>query len=170
MSPRCSQNLTIVWLVMAVSCMANFATSIMILAEIMVKTSSIVVFGECVGVVWGSYFQLRSTYVLDFFFLMVDHKGISTIIFFSTRRDLILLKGIKFWSRFTSPGSTNHGTSNPLVSLFNSSIIEYWWSIQSIHLFSCSGWCIPSWMIRNKVVERRFHFFEFYPLFDPFFN
>ena len=52
--------------------MANIPTTIMILVEIMVKTSSIVVFGECLDgalVLFGvaTYFQLRSTYVLDFF-------------------------------------------------------------------------------------------------------
>ena len=77
--------------------MANIATTIMILVEFMVKTPSIV-FWRGLVVVWVSYFQLRSTYVLDFF-VMDDYEGISTIKN-STRSDLIRLKRIKFFSPF----------------------------------------------------------------------
>ena len=41
--------------------MANVATTIMILVEIIVKTSSIVVFGECLGVVVMVLFALATS-------------------------------------------------------------------------------------------------------------
>ena len=69
--------------------MANFATTIMILAEIRVKTSSIIVFGECLDgalVLFGvasSNYVVRMSYI---FFVLVDNKGISTLIFFYETR------------------------------------------------------------------------------------
>ena len=45
--------------------MANVATTIMILVEIMVKMSSIVVFGECLGVVMVLFALATYNYVVD---------------------------------------------------------------------------------------------------------
>ena len=79
--------------------MANVATTIMILVEIMVKTSPIVVFGECLHGALVLFALATSNYVvlrLRFFLVMGDDEGISTTI--------KILRG-EIWSVFDGQNS-----------------------------------------------------------------